>query len=164
MTIYKPTIVGGPAGDPLLARWAELIRIGYAYGHLGDLATNGTDEDELERFAAFLAGVGRPPTVALERPDPDDGDLIYVFVGGTPADAKLAARARGLTHTFQWRHITTLDDLDTLAGFDPTDLEVVTLGTVDRAIIDALTVWPILTLDQAEPPRPIDEVDTGGRL
>lgn len=162
MTIYRPTITGGPAGDPIVARWAELIRIGYAYGGLDGLATSGTDEEELERFAAFLAGAGKPAApVDLPTPDVDDGDTIYVFVGGDHLNARIAARSRGCTHTFQWRHITTLDDLDTLAGFDPSDLTIIELGTVDPAILEALAVWRVLTLDDVEPGRPVVDVDAG---
>jgi hypothetical protein len=149
VTIYTPTIKGGPAGDLGLAAYATVIRYIYATG-TGVEDERAGDEGALERFAAFLAGHGRPPT-----PPPDDDELIYVFVGGERATAKLEARRRGLGDTWRWRHIANADDVTReLAGFDPTDLVIVELEALAQGTLDdALAAY-----------RPTTDVDTGGRL
>lgn len=57
MTIARPRIRGGPAGDVGLAALAAVIRYGYAMGHLEG---GSTDDETIELFAAFLAGQGPP--------------------------------------------------------------------------------------------------------
>lgn len=59
MTIYRPKIRGGPAGDVGLGKLAAVIRYGYGAGYL---KVEGDEEAQLEAFGAFLAGVDRPPS------------------------------------------------------------------------------------------------------
>jgi hypothetical protein len=157
VTIYTPTIKGGPAGDLGLGAFAAVIRHAYATGDGLDSPAD-TDEDRLERFAAFLLGAGAPSDAVadyLAPPPPDDDELIYVFVGGERATAKLEARRRGLGDTWRWRHVANADDVTReLAGFDPTDLVIVELEALAQGTLDdALAAY-----------RPTTDVDTGGRL
>lgn len=58
MTVYRAKITGGPAVDVGLGAFAQVLRAIYVDGRF---YVHEDGADELELFAAFLAGHERPP-------------------------------------------------------------------------------------------------------
>jgi hypothetical protein len=59
VTIGRSSIRGGPANDPALAAYAQVIRWCYALGPNHSEAGH-TDQERIDLFAAYLAGQGPP--------------------------------------------------------------------------------------------------------